>query len=99
MKRVLFYLSACLRERGHLGDAELLAAFASHRDSDAFAVLVRRHGPMVYGVCRRWLRTPADVEDAFQATFLVLVQRAATIDRPQQLANWLHGVARHVARR
>ncbi|MFL5339506.1 MAG: sigma-70 family RNA polymerase sigma factor [Gemmataceae bacterium] len=97
MNRVLSYLTA--RVQPDRGDAELLAAFAGRHDADAFALLVRRHGPMVHGVCRRWLREPADVDDAFQATFLVLVRRAASIDRPQQLANWLHGVARHVARR
>src|SRR2546423_4571068 len=80
-------------------DSQLLAAFCSQRDAEAFALLVRRHGPMVYGVCRRWLRQPADVDDAFQATFLVLVRRAPAIARPAQLASWLHGVARHTARR
>src|SRR5262245_10733966 len=79
-------------------DPDLLAACARRRDADAFALLVRRHGPLVYGVCRRWLRQPADVEDAFQATFLVLIKRADTLNRPERLANWLHGVAIRTAR-
>src|SRR5205085_1238216 len=79
-------------------DARLLASFAARRDADAFAALVRRHGPLVRGVCRRWLRDAADVDDAFQATFLVLVRRADAITQPQHLACWLHGVARRTAR-
>src|SRR5437016_1432558 len=98
MNRVLTGLRACLRDARQADDAELLAAFVSGRDAAAFEALVRRHGPMVYGVCRRWLRQPADVEDAFQATFLVLVKRAQSIDRPERLANWLHGVAIRTAR-
>src|SRR5262245_45602416 len=87
-----------LAQNAEAADPELLAAFARRRDEDAFALLVRRHGPLVYGVCRRWLREPADVEDAFQATFLVLVKRAESINRPERLANWLHGVAIRTAR-
>src|SRR5262245_29534030 len=79
-------------------DARLLASFTARRDADAFAALVRRHGPLVRGVCRRWLRDAADVDDAFQATFLVLVRRADAIAQPGQLACWLHGVARRTAR-
>jgi RNA polymerase sigma factor (sigma-70 family) len=78
---------------GEAGDAHLLARFAVQRDGDAFAALVRRHGPMVLGVCRRVLHDPHEAEDAFQATFLLLVRKAAAIGKPELLANWLYGVA------
>jgi RNA polymerase sigma factor (sigma-70 family) len=81
-----------------LADAELLERFLGRRDEAAFEVLVRRHGPMVLNVCRRVLHDPHDVEDAFQATFLVFVRRAAAIARRELLGNWLYGVAYHTAR-
>ncbi|MFL5340368.1 MAG: RNA polymerase sigma factor, partial [Gemmataceae bacterium] len=80
------------------GDAELLALFVAHQDDEAFAVLVRRHGPLVRGVCSRWLADDADIDDAFQATFLVLARRAAAIGRPERLPGWLYGVALRTAR-
>ncbi len=85
-----------------ISDEELLKRFAGSRDRGAelaFAVLVARHGPMVLGVCRRFLRDPAEVDDAFQATFLVLARRAGAIRPDYSLAPWLHGVSRRVARR
>ena len=74
-------------------DAQLLGRFVAERDEAAFAALVRRHGPMVLSVCRRVLGNRHDTDDAFQATFLVLVKKAAAIDRPELLGNWLYGVA------
>jgi membrane fusion protein, heavy metal efflux system len=81
---------------GHLSDEELLGRFVARRDEAAeaaFAALVERYGPMVLGVCRRVLGDRHAAEDAFQATFLVLARKAASIARPEQLANWLFGVA------
>ena len=85
---------------GQLSDAELLEQFVAGRDEAseaAFAALVERHGVMVLGVCRRVLGNHDEAEDAFQATFLVLAKKAATIARREQLASWLHGVARRAA--
>jgi RNA polymerase sigma factor (sigma-70 family) len=83
----------------NLTDAELLDRFTRSRDPGAFADLVRRHGPMVFGVCRRVLRDPNDAEEAFQVTFLVLVRKADGLREPGRLANWLYGVANRVARK
>jgi RNA polymerase sigma factor (sigma-70 family) len=78
-------------------DEELLEQFVSQRDEAAFAALLRRHGPMVWGLCRRLLAHRQDAEDAFQATFLILARKAAAIRRRTLLANWLFGVARRAA--
>jgi RNA polymerase sigma factor (sigma-70 family) len=78
-------------------DAELLRRFAGDRDAVAFELLVRRHGPMVQGVCRRLLRNEHDVEDAFQATFLALVRKARSVGRGEALGAWLHTVAYRVS--
>lgn len=82
-----------------LTDGQLLTLFIERRDEGAFEALVRRHGPMVMGVCRRILRNPHDAEDAFQAAFLVLVRKAASVVPREMVANWLYGVARTTALR
>jgi RNA polymerase sigma factor (sigma-70 family) len=78
-------------------DGELLDAFAAANDQDAFAALVKRHGPLVLAICRRTLRHLQDAEDTFQATFLLLAQKAGSIRKPASLAGWLHGVACRMA--
>src|SRR3954471_22711280 len=78
-----------------LTDGQLLRDYVN--GEGVLDALVRRHGPMVWGVCRRVLRNHQDAEDAFQATFLVLVRRAASIASRELLANWLYGVARRTA--
>jgi RNA polymerase sigma factor (sigma-70 family) len=84
---------------GAADDAELLGRFVRDRDEAAFELLVWRHGTMVYNVCRRVLRDAHAAEDAFQATFLVLVRKAATVGRGESLAGWLYRVAYRVALR
>jgi RNA polymerase sigma factor (sigma-70 family) len=86
-----------LRDGARLTDEELLTDYISRRDEAALAALVHRHGPMVWGVCRRVLRNYHDAEDAFQATFLVFVRKGASIASRELLANWLYGVAHHTA--
>jgi len=82
---------------GLLPDAGLLKRFTADRDPSAFAVLVRRHGPLVWGVCRNLLLEDGEAEDAFQATFLALVKSATSVNRPEALGGWLHGVPYRVA--
>lgn len=97
--------SSLLRYIGHMSlrhnhdatDRELLAHFATWRDEEAFAILVERHGPMIWGVCRRVLRDVHEAEDAFQATLLVLARKAGAIRQPEALGNWLYGVAYRTA--
>src|SRR5436309_13847944 len=79
-------------------DGQLLEGYIRRRDGDAFAALVRRHGPMVWGVCRRSL-AHHDAEDAFQATFLVLARKAAAVVPRGLVGNWLYGVARKTAQK
>ena len=89
-------LAACT-EAGWRPDHQLLQRFAQGQDREAFALLVRRHGPLVLGVCRRILHNPHDADDAFQATFLVLARKAGSIGRRDSIGSWLYQVARNVA--
>jgi RNA polymerase sigma factor (sigma-70 family) len=85
-----------------LTDGQLLERFSARRGEEAepaFTALVRRHGPLVFGVCQSMLRNPHDAEDAFQATFLVLARKAGSLRQPDLLGPWLHGVAHRTARR
>lgn len=81
-----------------LPDRELLERFTNYADQPAFEAILRRHGPMVWGVCRRMLNS-TDTDDAFQATFLVLIRKAQSLRRADRLAPWLYGVAYRVARK
>jgi RNA polymerase sigma factor (sigma-70 family) len=85
-----------LPECAAFGDAVLLGRFIERHDEAAFAVVVNRHGPMVWGLCRRLLHQH-DAEDAFQATFLVLARKAASIRSKEMVGNWLYGVAYQTA--
>lgn len=85
------------RDDGDRSDGQLLTSFIERNDAVAFEAIVRRHGPMVFGVCRRIVHDHHDAEDAFQATFLVLACKATSIRPREQVANWLHGVALRIA--
>jgi RNA polymerase sigma factor (sigma-70 family) len=78
-------------------DASLLERFATHGDESAFETLVRRHGPLVLSACRGVLRNPADADDVFQATFLVLARKAGAIREQNSVGSWLYGVAQRIA--
>jgi RNA polymerase sigma factor (sigma-70 family) len=99
MKTVLRHLrkAALLQAGDRLTDGQLLDAFVTHRDEGAFEALVRRHGPMVLGVARRVVGNAEDADDIFQATFLVLVKKAASVRPRETLGNWLYGVAYRTA--
>lgn len=90
-------LNAVLRALADAGppdtDADLLRRFVATRDDEAFASLVKRHGRLVWAVCRHLCRSDAEADDAFQATFLVLVRNAASVKDAAKLSAWLHGVA------
>jgi multidrug efflux system membrane fusion protein len=94
---VLGYFRRMAAEGGGVRDAELLGRFAASRDEAAFELLVWRHAPLVYGVCRRILHDVHDAEDAFQATFLALARHADRVHKREAVASWLHQVARRTA--
>src|SRR5258707_1183197 len=97
--------SKSLRRLGYLlngnglTDGQLLERFCAQQNDAAFEVLMRRHGPMVLGVCRRVLRNHHDAEDAFQATFFVLARKSRSMASVKAVANWLYGVAYRTARK
>ena len=91
-----------LLQRGSLAglsEWQLLESYATQRDERALEALVARHGPMVLGVCRRVLHNDQAAEDAFQATFLVLIRKARALDHDKPLGNWLYTVAYRLALR
>jgi len=93
---LLHYLRRLSRGRAGdaaLADTQLLGRFLTNRDESAFTTLVERYGAMVWGLCVRCLGETPEAEDAFQATFLVLVRKAASLRGPQSLGPWLYGVA------
>jgi RNA polymerase sigma factor (sigma-70 family) len=92
----LTHLTVAAQTRG-LTDRQLLERFAAHREEEAFAALVQRHGPLVLGVCRRLLRHEQDAEDVFQATFLILARKAAVVTWRPSVGGWLHEVAARLA--
>jgi Sigma-70 region 2 len=99
LSKVVEYLrrAAYIQEGPRLTDEQLLGAFLDRREDAAFEAMVRRHGAMVFGVCRRILHDRHDAEDAFQATFMVFIRKSATIGNPDRLAQWLYGVANRSA--
>src|SRR5262249_40851453 len=99
MSEVIRHLrrAVLLRDGAGLTDGQLLEDYLCRRDEAALAALIRRHGPMVWGVCRRVLRDHHDAEDAFQASFLVLVRKAVSVVPREMVANWLYGVAHQTA--
>jgi RNA polymerase sigma factor (sigma-70 family) len=86
-----------LRDRHVQADSRLMECFRANGDEAAFEILVKRHGPMVLGVCQRVIGNLHDAEDAFQAVFLVLAKKAASIARCDLIGNWLYGVAYRTA--
>src|SRR6185295_6592500 len=97
--RVLAHLRSVLLKQdiAGLSDGGLLSLYLRHRDEAAFEALIRRHGPMVLGVCRRVLHNQHDAKDAFQATLLVLIRKAPSLRTPGMVGNWLYGVAYRTA--
>jgi len=87
------------RAASKLSDRQLLEMFIARRDAGAFEALLRRYGRLVLSICRRRLARTEDIEDAFQATFVVLVRKATAIRQSELLGSWLYGVAQRIARR
>src|SRR5437762_1788576 len=85
------------REFAGASDGALLDRFLAGREEAAFVALLQRHGPMVFHVCRRILGNEHDAEDTFQATFLLLARKAASIRKRGSVASWLYGVAYRLA--
>jgi RNA polymerase sigma factor (sigma-70 family) len=96
-RSLLGYLRQQVAAPAELTDRQLLQRFTRRRDESAFEALLQRHGPLVWGLCRRLLRHAEDAEDAFQAAFLVLAQKAGSIRRQTSVASWLYGVAYRLA--
>src|SRR6266849_312455 len=101
LDNVLRYIRSLLAagQTRELPDRDLLERFVTRHDEAAFTAIVERHGPLVFGVCRRTLRSEHHAEDACQATFLVLARKAGSIRKRQSLGCWLYGVAYRVARK
>jgi RNA polymerase sigma factor (sigma-70 family) len=101
VSEVIRHLRRIILPKGESGltDGELLGRVIADGDEAAVTALLRRHGPMVWGVCRRMLRNHHDAEDAFQATFLVLVRKAGSVRQKEMVGNWLYGVAHQTARK
>jgi RNA polymerase sigma factor (sigma-70 family) len=97
MDTVIRHLRRAVLRQDARTDGQLLASFIDKKDEGAFEALVYRHGPMVFGVCRRVAGNYHDAEDAFQATFLVLAGKAPSVSPRERVANWLHGVALRTA--
>src|SRR5438270_807516 len=99
LDRVLQHIGSLIaaRQAAGISDHDLLEAFLTRHDEEAFTALVQRHGAMVLGVCRRVLGHVQDAEDACQAVYLLLARKAGTVRKRQSLGSWLHGVAFRVA--
>jgi RNA polymerase sigma factor (sigma-70 family) len=99
LRPLVGYLQQIAAQTAHTeaSDRQLLERFALRRDEEAFQTLVRQHGALVLGVCRRALRHRQDAEDCFQATFLVLARKAGAIHWHDSVAGWLHQVATRLA--
>src|ERR1700733_6839386 len=100
MNTLVGYLSSLFSSRNGEpeDDRDLLQLFAQTRDPDAFAALMRRHGPMVWALARRCLGDSHAAEDVFQAAFLLLARKVNTIRRPESLPCWLHSITFRLAR-
>src|SRR4051812_22971636 len=94
-----FFRQLQVNALGRCADRELLDRFLNDRQEAAFEAIVQRHGPLLLGLCRRWVADEHLAEEVLQATFLVLVRKAHTLRKRESLAGWLHGIAHNIARR